>query len=81
MNAHKTKVTLTQNGKIVLEGLPFQAGDAVEVIILERPTTIPTATHLSHSSANDLYPLRGKVIRYDDPFEPAVSVEDWDVMQ
>lgn len=25
--------------------------------------------------------LRNKVYRYDDPFEPAVPVEDWEVLQ
>ncbi|MBC6472243.1 MAG: hypothetical protein GDA48_05040 [Hormoscilla sp. GM102CHS1] len=26
------------------------------------------------------YPLRGKVIRYDDPYEPAVAAEDWEAL-
>lgn len=28
-----------------------------------------------------LYPLRGTVIGYDEPFEPAISLEDWEVLQ
>lgn len=28
-----------------------------------------------------LYPLRGTVIRYNDPCEPAVSLEDWELLQ
>jgi hypothetical protein len=28
-----------------------------------------------------LNPLRAKVYRYDDPFEPAVPLEDWEVLQ
>lgn len=28
-----------------------------------------------------LNPLQGTVIRYDDPFEPAVPPEDWEVLQ
>ncbi|MGL5063511.1 MAG: hypothetical protein ACRC62_26310 [Microcoleus sp.] len=27
------------------------------------------------------YPLQGMVSRYDDPFEPAVPVEDWEALQ
>ena len=27
------------------------------------------------------YPLQGMVYRYDDPFEPAVPVEDWEALQ
>jgi len=26
------------------------------------------------------YPLRGKVIHYDDPYEPAVAAEDWEAL-
>jgi hypothetical protein len=29
----------------------------------------------------NLYPLRGTVLFYEDPFEPAVPVEDWKVLQ
>ncbi len=28
-----------------------------------------------------LKPLHGTVIRYHDPFEPAVPIEDWEVLQ
>jgi len=38
MNAHHVEATLTQNGTLTLRDLPFHAGDAVEVIILPRPT-------------------------------------------
>ncbi|MBO1346112.1 MAG: hypothetical protein EBE86_001330 [Hormoscilla sp. GUM202] len=26
------------------------------------------------------YPLRGKVISYDEPYEPAVAAEDWEAL-
>ncbi len=42
MNAHHVEATLTHNGTLTLRDLPFHAGDAVEVIILPRPTQ-PTA--------------------------------------
>jgi hypothetical protein len=29
----------------------------------------------------ELKPLKGKVISYENPFEPAVNQEDWDVLQ
>jgi hypothetical protein len=78
MNAHKVEVTLAQNGTLTLEGLPFHAGDAVEVIILERRSG---QSRLSMPSATNPYPLRGTVYRYDEPFEPAVPPEDWEVLQ
>ncbi|NJK65686.1 MAG: hypothetical protein HC941_03335 [Microcoleus sp. SU_5_3] len=27
------------------------------------------------------YPLQGTVDRYDDPFEPAVTLAEWEVLQ
>jgi hypothetical protein len=29
----------------------------------------------------NLYPLRGKVLFYGDPLEPAVPAEDWEVLR
>ena len=72
MNAHRIETALTENGKLSLQNLPFRKGDKVEVIILDRS---------SSKTNSDSYPLRGTVIGYDDPFEPATSAEDWDVLQ
>lgn len=72
MKAHRIETKLTENGTLNLKDLPFQAGDEVEIIILESP---------KHPSESNLYPLRGTVIRYDDPFDPAVPLEDWEVLQ
>ncbi len=35
MNAYKTEVVLNEAGQLSLQGLPFVAGDTVEVIVLE----------------------------------------------
>jgi hypothetical protein len=40
MNAHKIETILSEDGTLTLKGLPFHAGDAVEVIILERSPNI-----------------------------------------
>ena len=76
MNAHKLAATLMEEGTLVLKGLPFHAGDTVEIIILEQPKE----ERLSQASQAD-YPLQGTVLRYDDPFEPAVPAEDWEVLK
>jgi hypothetical protein len=75
MNAHKLAVTLSQDGTLLLEGLPFHAGDRVEIIILEQPVLEETETPSSER------PLAGSVLRYDDPFEPAVPAEEWEVLK
>lgn len=74
MQAHKIEAVLSENGTLVLEGLPFRAGEAVEVIILERPQP-------QRVSSSSEFPLQGTVLFYNDPFEPAVPPEDWDVLQ
>lgn len=61
MKAHRIETKLTKNGTLILEDLPFQAGEAVEIIILERS---------SQPSDSNPYPLQGKVIHYDEPIEP-----------
>jgi hypothetical protein len=80
MNAHKLEAVLAEDGKLVLNGLPFHAGDVVEVIILERFDQ----QQMSEVSTppDEVYPLQGKQpYRYDDPFEPATSIEDWEALK
>lgn len=79
MNAHKIEAVLAEDGTLILRGLPFHAGDAVEVIILEAKTPQQTVISPTQTETN-LYPLRGKVVRYDHPTEP-VALEDWEVLQ
>jgi hypothetical protein len=70
MNAHKIEVTLTEDAKLILENIPFKKGDTVEVIVLE------------HSFGSNNYSLRDRQpYQYDDPFESAVSPEDWEVLR
>lgn len=70
VQAHRIKTTLTQDGTLTLDHLPFQAGEAVEVVIVPN---VP-ASH----EANP-YPLRGTPIHYEQPLEP-VAEEDWDAL-
>lgn len=79
MNAHKIEVVLTQDGTLTLRGLPFHAGDAVEVIILEVKTQHQTAP--KPQSNTNPYPLHNtQPYHYEDPTEP-VALEDWEVLQ
>jgi hypothetical protein len=81
MNAHKVETVLTEDGVLVLQQLPFHAGDAVEVIVLERPKTQQDKI-ITKKSESNLYPLQGKQpYRYDEPFEPATPLEDWEVLK
>jgi hypothetical protein len=87
MNAYKVEMILSEDGALMLKDLPFHVGDAVEVIILERSPSVSTEKSPSQvEKAEDqaepnLYPLRGTVLFYEDPFEPAIPVEDWEVLR
>ena len=72
MNAHHIETALTENGKLSLQNLPFKKGDVVDIIILDRS---------SPKTVSDSHPLKGTVVRYDAPFEPATAAEDWDALQ
>lgn len=71
METFRLDTTLTQDGTLTLRDLPFQAGDSVEVIIVPR---------VAASAEQSAYPLRGKVLHYDNPTAP-VAQEDWEALQ
>lgn len=54
MNAHKIEVVLTKDETLMLRGLPFHVGDAVEVIILETNTPQHQAAPKSQLDTNTL---------------------------
>lgn len=67
MERHRIETTLKHDGILTIEGLPFHAGETVEVIILpSRAPREPSA-----------YPLRGTPVKYPDPLEPG-AVGDWE---
>lgn len=69
MKAYRRELVLTENGSLTLKDLPFQAGESVEIIILERPDQQPSTQPAQE------FPLAGKVLRYDDPFGPAMAMD------
>ena len=68
MDGHRIEATVEKDGELTLEGLPFHAGEEVEVIILPR-----------HGVAGGR-PSRmrlGTPVMYDRPFDP-VATDDWE---
>ena len=70
LQAHRIETTLTQNGTLTLDHLPFQAGETVEVIVL---------TNASPAPSQDRYSLRGTLVHYQEPMEP-VAEQDWEAL-
>lgn len=71
MNIYKTTTTVERDGILTLTAVPFHQGDRVEVVVV----AIPPAT-----AARDPFPLRGKIIRYDQPTDP-IAESDWEADQ
>lgn len=67
--AHRIEAVLSEDGKLLLDHLPFQAGQAVEVIVL--PVARPTPPGQT---------LRGTVLHYDQPTAP-VAETDWGALR
>ena len=71
MQAYRVETVIPQNGALTIRGIPFRAGEKVEVIILSR---------VRKRENGERYPLRGKPIRYVAQFD-SVAETDWDALQ
>ena len=67
---YRTKILVTKDGKLSIKGLPFKAGETVEVTIRRRKKLSRTAK----------YPLRGKPVIYRQPFK-GVATGDWEALR
>ena len=71
MQDYRVETRVTSDRSLTVKGLPFQAGDEVEVIIRIRK---------DGGEKGKCYPLRGQPIRYTDPFG-SVAEEDWEALR
>lgn len=70
MQTYHIETTMTNDGILVINGLPFRVGEKIEVIRHRRKP---------EKSSKEKYPFRGKLIRYAGPFA-SVAEKDWDVL-
>ncbi len=68
MKEFKGKVTVLQDGKVVVEGVPVRQGQEVDVTIRINDEVRPGR------------PLRGLKFRYDEPFLP-VDGNEWTALK
>jgi hypothetical protein len=68
---YRVETKVGSDGSVTGRGVPFEAGDRVEVIIRSQK---------GGNGENDRYRLRGKPIRYTNPFGP-VAEGDWETMR
>ncbi|MEJ5199371.1 MAG: hypothetical protein WHX53_10645 [Anaerolineae bacterium] len=71
MQTYRTETIVSPDRVLTVRGVPFRAGEKVEVIVLSSSRKRETREH---------YPLRGKPIRYVAPFD-SVAEGEWLVLQ
>ncbi len=70
-HAYRVQSRVSPEGTLKLENVPFQPGEAVEVIVLAEEPLV---------REQHRYPLRGKPLTYRDPME-GISTSEWDAVQ
>lgn len=71
MTAYRIETTISEDGTLMLKGVPFSEGQRVEV-------TVHSCDRAKEAS--ERYPLLGKPIRYVDPFG-SVAENGWDILK
>jgi len=66
MSVHIFETTVDLNGRVIVDHLPFEPGEKVDVVIRSH-----------EASTGERSDLTGSVLRYENPFEP-VALEDWE---
>lgn len=70
MEVYHVETKIASDGTLTLQELPFEEGAEVEVIVRAR----------RQARKSQDYPLRGKPIRYIEPFK-SVDEDEWEALQ
>ncbi|OHB71924.1 MAG: hypothetical protein A2V70_10475 [Planctomycetes bacterium RBG_13_63_9] len=68
MRTYRVQATLSDDGTLTLQEIPFRAGERVEVVLRRREP---------QQAADARYPLHGKPIQYVDPLQ-SVAEDEWE---
>ena len=71
MQACRIETKVTSDGTLTIKGLPFRAGELVEVIV---------RSHKHRVAQGQSYPLCGKPVHYTKPFS-SVAEGDWEALR
>jgi predicted DNA-binding antitoxin AbrB/MazE fold protein len=75
MALQRISEAVVQGGQVVLNNLPLKDGERVQVII----TQLDGGKRRSIDEIRQI--LGGSVKRYDEPFEPMIPNEDWEMLK
>jgi hypothetical protein len=73
---HEINDAIVQGGKVVLSHLPFADGQHVRIIVAESGEPVE---RISIQKVREL--LKGGVERFDEPFEPMIPADDWEMLK
>jgi hypothetical protein len=71
MQTYRIETIVSGNRVLTIRGVPFRAGERVQVVILSLPRKW---------EKGERYPLRGKPFHYVAPFD-SVAENDWDALR
>jgi hypothetical protein len=74
---HRIDDAIVRGGRIVLSDLPFAEGQRVRVIVAEHDAPAPQTLSIEDVRRQ----LRGGVVRFDDPFEPMIPADHWEMLR
>jgi hypothetical protein len=72
---HQIDDAIIRDGKLELSNLPFADGQHVRVLMTERPQERPLSIHQIRQM------LKGGVERFEDPFEPMIPTDQWEMLK
>ena len=73
MDTFKTKTKVRNNHKVQINDVPFEDGQEVEIII-----SIKNGNENLDKLKDS---LKGSVLKYNDPFDPAITSDDWELLK
>lgn len=73
METYKTKIKVKNNHKVLINDVPFEDGQEVEISI-----SLKDGNDNSEMLKDS---LKGSVLKYDNPFDPVVTSEDWELLK
>lgn len=77
MSAYKLEKILDEDGKVVLENLPFQAGDRIEIIVLGEPKEhLKTNTQLEVNAWKDFILTREEFSQSVNDFDYLTAISE-----
>ena len=73
METYKTKAKVKKDHKVHIEDVPFDDGQEVDIVI--------SVSNESEHPDDLKKSLLGSVLKYNDPFEPVITSDDWELLK